>query len=219
MSTLHLVELDDEDNILDEVELDDDILAALESEDEDTELSLSDDNSRLALVELDDKGEIVAVEELGLEDDEEEEEDTELSQESESSEGDLELGAFSGFAKSGVVRNAAAKGMGLVRRVKGALIKGSAKLPSMKRLGTSPNFVKGGTGALSKLSSPVASASKRIVGLSPAGKAAVGGAAVGGAVGLAVGRRQRGRARALSLGNDLLLADKNPLLIDASARK
>lgn len=218
MPTLHLVELDDEDNILDEVELDDEVIAALESEDEDTELSLSDDNSRLAIVELDDDGEIVAVEELGAEDDEDGEE-TELSQEPETSEGDLELGMFSGFAKSGAVRNAAAKGMRLVRRVKGALTKGSAKLPSMKRLGTAPNFVGSGSTALSKLSAPVSSASKRIVGLSPAGKAAVGGAAVGGAVGLAVGRRQRGRARALSLGNDLLVADKNPLLIDASARK
>ena len=114
MSTLHLVEIDADENIVEELEVDDEVLQALE-ENEGTELSLSGDDNEVYLVELNDDGEIVDAVAIGQDG---EDEDTELSLSDRVEQLELSsIAAMRGMLGSAgrAIGSAASKGFGAVK--------------------------------------------------------------------------------------------------------
>ena len=225
MSTLHLVEIDADENIIEEIEVDDDILQALQ-DDGGTELSLSDDDNELYLVELDDDGDIVDAVAIGQDDDE----DTELSLEDRVENLELSsIAAMRGMLGSAgrAIAGKARSGFGAVKNKIGKFRASFIKArpmggPQAKRL-TGPVDSKFGSTDLIRNTGMI---KPKRVGLSGKGKLAVGlaagatGAYLGNAMGANSNAKSNARKRKeLSLSADQLLdADYNPLLADVESR-
>lgn len=210
MSTLHLVEIDTEENIVDEVELDDEVLAQLNDADESTELSLAAEDNELYLVELDDEGNIVDAELLG----DDEGEETELSLENRVEGLELSIATMLGRGVR-AVGSAASKGFGAVKQ-------------SFKHGGAGDKLVRRAVGhkgrtagiKIGRFVKNSAGATGAAIRNRPIASAAIGGAGAGAVAGGYLGRNaERRRNTALSLSAEELLTDKNPLLADAAARK
>lgn len=226
MSTLHLVEIDADENIIEEIEVDDDILQALQ-DDGGTELSLSDDDNELYLVELDDDGDIVDAVAIGQDD---YDEDTELSLEDRVDGLELSIASMLGKGAIGAGRAIAGKARSGFAAVKNKIGKFRASFikarpmggPQAKRL-TGPVDSKFGSTDLIRNTGMI---KPKRVGLSGKGKLAVGlaagatGAYLGNAMGANSNAKSNARKRKeLSLSADQLLdADYNPLLADVESR-
>lgn len=228
MSTLHLVEIDDEENIVDERELTDDILESLDEETGETELSLSDDNNSLYVVELDDAGNIVGAEMLGDDDAEDDtEDDTELSLSDRVEELELGLASFLGqkamaagrLAGRGAMKVKSAMGNSFSRGGTGNRLLRKGRIAAVKT-GRAVRTMAGQAattvgGAIKSGGSKAANGFKSLSTRNKAG--VVGGtAAIGGGMAYGVNRR---RNTSLSLSAaQLQSAEHNPMLADAQKR-
>lgn len=233
MPTFHLVEVNSQNEIIDEVELTDDVLENLGAqldEDESAELSLSDEATDVVLVELDDNGEVASVESLTDEESEESEDASDDDSEDESDEDDsedesdeeatgLSLSVAGMLGKLGTrISRRAAVGVG---RAKGLLKKQSfGKHP---KAGAWPGEkVKAsirtpmGRAALGKAVKPKLAAVGSHLSRNKSSYAAAGAGVVGG-MALKKGRGQR-RSMGLSLSADEQRSTKNPLIADAEIR-
>lgn len=209
--SLHLVELDADDEIIDEVEVDEDILEAIESIDESQELSLSDENNSLYIVELDDAGNIIDAEviEGGNEDQE------------------LSLGLLSAV-KTGanIIRAGVRRGGVNLKRAIGptGIARARSIIPSLRKdAGTIGAGIKSGaSSAMSGIKSGASAGFGRVksavMGSSRRTKAIVG-TGVGAAGLTAMTPRRQRQEYSLSLSNEEQRSAKhNPLIADAELR-